>query len=161
MAPNPAKATVNSTDKSDRKEGPFHSLKRWLLSLGPGIIIAALVFGPSKMTITSKLGAEYGYALLWIIVVAIVGTFYQSYLVQERLKNNPQGKQVRNDSFTGIILLGVMSAIVMICAAAVLHPKGIKAASASDMARALEPLFGSYASVLFLPVCLVLLSLPS
>ncbi len=46
-------------------------LKNWLRSLGPGIITAALVFGPSKITITSKLGAEYGFALLWAVVLAI------------------------------------------------------------------------------------------
>src|SRR5690606_38275712 len=44
---------------------------RWLISLGPGIITAALVFGPSKITITTKLGAEYGYELLWIVLIAI------------------------------------------------------------------------------------------
>jgi Mn2+/Fe2+ NRAMP family transporter len=81
---------------------------------------------------------------------SIVGAFYQSYLVQERRKSNPAGLQTRNDSFTGIIILGIMSAIVMICAAAVLHPKGIQITTASDMAKALEPLFGRYASVLFL-----------
>lgn len=43
----------------------------WLSILGPGIITAALVFGPSKMTITSKMGAEFSYSLIWIIVVAI------------------------------------------------------------------------------------------
>ncbi|HOA38287.1 MAG TPA: hypothetical protein PKJ36_07800, partial [Flavihumibacter sp.] len=42
--------------------------KKWVRSLGPGLITAALVFGPSKITITSKLGAEFGYALLWAIV---------------------------------------------------------------------------------------------
>ncbi|GEO04519.1 manganese transporter [Adhaeribacter aerolatus] len=277
--------------------GFFPSVMRWLRSLGPGIITAALVFGPSKMTITSKLGAEYGYALLWIVAVAIffmtiftvmsarigeatnqsllsairqkwgkgaaiaiglgvffvttsfqagnsigvgiaiaeangtspvlwvivfnvvgiallffrafykvleklmiflvglmlfafvttlflakpdvagiaagfvpsvptgslglviaftascfsiVGAFYQSYLVQERKKNNPQAVGSRSDSITGIIILGVMSAIVLICAAAVLNPQGIKVSSASEMAKALEPLFGHYASTLFL-----------
>ncbi|RZK92752.1 MAG: divalent metal cation transporter, partial [Pedobacter sp.] len=42
-----------------------------LKGLGPGIITAALVFGPSKMTITSRLGADFGYSMLWIVVVAI------------------------------------------------------------------------------------------
>lgn len=51
---------------------------------------------------------------------------------------------------TGIIILGLMSAIVLICAATVLHPKGIRVNSATDMAKALEPLFGKYASLLFL-----------
>lgn len=272
-------------------------IKKWLLSLGPGIITAALVFGPSKMTITSKLGADYGYTLLWIVVVAIffmtiftimgarigvatshsllttirlkwgnaaailvglgiffvatsfqagnsigvgiavgeasgtshilwiivfnllgisllffgafykvleklmiflvalmlfaflttlffarpdvrgiagglmpklsagstglviaffascfsiVGAFYQSYLVQERIKINPEIQERKSNSITGIVILGIMSAIVMICAAAVLNTKGIKVNNASDMAMALEPLFGSAASTFFL-----------
>ncbi|SFG40714.1 NRAMP family divalent metal transporter [Pontibacter chinhatensis] len=276
------------------------TLQRWLLSLGPGIITAALVFGPSKMTITSKMGADYGYSLLWVVAVAIffmvifagmgarigavnkgsllslirqqwgskvaiaigigvflvttsfqagnsigvgiaiaegtgtspvlwvvvfnmlgigllffrsfykmleklmiflvalmlfsfvttlfmadpdaagvaygfvpavptgsagliiaftascfsiVGAFYQSYLVQERAKlstSTEQNDNVAGGSTTGILILGVMSAVVLICAAAVLHPQGIKVDSASQMAKALEPLFGSNASALFL-----------
>lgn len=279
------------------KTGFLPALKTGLLSLGPGIITAALVFGPSKMTITSKLGAVYGYSLLWIIAVAIffmtiftvmgarigvaarqsllatirlkwgkpaaiaiglgiflvatsfqagnsigvgiaiaeangtspvtwvivfnligiallffrsfyrvleklmiflvglmlfsfvftlflakpdwgqvaagfvpslpegslglviaftasafsiVGALYQSYLVQERIKLNPEIKESNRNSVTGIFILGLMSAIVLICAAAVLNPQGIKVTSASDMAKALEPLFGSYASTMFL-----------
>ncbi|MFD1628323.1 Nramp family divalent metal transporter [Pseudopedobacter beijingensis] len=264
-------------------------------SLIPGIILAAVVFGPSKMTITTKLGAEYGYALEWIVLVAvffmaiftgmgsrigssstksllslikekfgkffsvtigvgiflvaasfqagnsigvgisiaestgtspklwvivftllgilllsfrsfyktleklmlilvglmllsfvatfflarpdfnqiiggfkpslpvgstglviafmascfsIVGAFYQSYLVRERAKIN--GSNSKDNSLTGVMLLGVMSLVVMICGAAILKPKGIEVKSALDMAGALEPLFGSYASVMFL-----------
>src|SRR5690606_16516862 len=52
-------------------------------------------------------------------------------------------------SLIGIILLGAMSLTVMICAAAILNTQGIKVNSALDMAKALEPLFGSYASALF------------
>lgn len=263
----------------------------------PGIIIAAIIFGPSKMTITSKLGTDYGYSMLWIIVVAIffmtiftkmasrigavkkdslltiigqkwgkwaaivigvgiflvaasfqagnsigvgisigeatgtspkiwvivfnvigilllffrgfykileklmlflifmmllsfvvtvfvvdpkaediiqgfvpslpegsvglviafmascfsiVGAFYQAYVVQERKKTGQEDEKVIDKSMVGMIVLGLMSAIVMICAATVLHPKGIKLTSAMDMAKALEPLFGHYASMLFL-----------
>lgn len=275
-----------------------NKLLKWLKSLGPGIITAALVFGPSKLTITSKLGALYGYSPLWIVVVAIffmaiftnmatrigeasdkslitiirqkwgniasiavgigifcvatsfqagnaigvgislgelydtspvpwviaftilgiallffrtfysvlektmilliilmlfsfittfflaapdygkiatgfvtpnipagseglliafmascfsiVGALYQSYLIQERIRINPALRNEKNDGSTGIILLGVMSAIVIICGAAVLNPKGIQVNSANDMAKALEPIFGNKASTLFL-----------
>src|SRR5690606_25218386 len=48
-----------------------HIFKNWLSILGPGIITAALVFGPSKMTITSKMGTDYGLSLLWVIAIAI------------------------------------------------------------------------------------------
>lgn len=271
----------------------------WLKTLGPGLITAALVFGPSKMTITSRLGADYGYAMLWIVVVAIffmaiftsmatrigvatnrsfletvrmkwgkfssiligigvflvstsfqagnsigvgiavgelyhtspvpwiilftglgvgllflrkfysvlektmilliimmllsfiatlfyakpdlagiatgfipsypdnslgliiaftascfsiVGALYQSYLVQERRaqRTATATEDKKSGSVAGIVLLGIMSAVVIICAAAVLHPKGIKVNSASDMAKALEPIFGKNASTFFL-----------
>lgn len=81
---------------------------------------------------------------------SIVGALYQSYLIQERIRANPALKNSRNDSISGIVLLGVMCFIVIVCAAAILNPKGITVSSASDMAKALEPLFGSNASVFFL-----------
>lgn len=291
------KSVQTGAMQTNSSGGILSSLKKLLLSLGPGIITAALVFGPSKMTITSKLGAQYGYSLLWIVAIAIffmaifttlaarigvatnqsllstirqkwgnkasigiglgvfcvctsfqagnsigvgiavaemngtspilwiilfnlfgisllffrkfykvleklmiflvavmlfsfvttlffakpdlsevaggfipsmpagslglviaftascfsiVGAFYQSYLVQERLRANPEIKETNSNSIIGIIILGVMSAIVMICAAGVLNKQGIAVTSASDMAKALEPLFGHYASTLFL-----------
>ncbi|WP_336834623.1 Nramp family divalent metal transporter [Sphingobacterium siyangense] len=274
-------------------------LKSWLSILGPGIITAALVFGPSKMTITSKMGADYGFSLLWVVVVAIfflmvftnmaarigiardesllvlirqkfgkttsiiiglgiflvatcfqsgnatgvsisvseatgtnpkiwiivfnvigilllffksfyalleklmlgliilmlfaflstaimiktpaqdfflgfipsippssvgliiaftascfsiVGAFYQSYLVQSRRKLSANKQRTERQiigSRIGIIILGIMSAAVMVCAANTLHPQGIKLNSAAEMGRALEPLLGTYASHLF------------
>lgn len=276
---------------------PHQGWKDWLHSLGPGIIIAALIFGPSKITITTILGANYDYALLWIVAVAIffmiiftsmsariglamktslltairakwgkpvgiacglgvflvtasfqagnsigigisigeathtsqvwwiilfnlvaigllffrtfykvlekimialvflmlfafvttlllvrpdpwsilsgfvpripegslwlviafiascfslVGACYQSYLVQERLRIHPDIHQTGKESLAGMCLLGIMSAILLVCAAAVLHPMHITINSATDMARALEPSFGKYASYLFL-----------
>jgi Mn2+/Fe2+ NRAMP family transporter len=81
---------------------------------------------------------------------SIVGALYQSYLVQEKKRLSPGLKQKSSDSFPGILILGIMSAIVMICAATVLHPKGIKINSGSDMAKVLEPIFGNYASAFFL-----------
>lgn len=274
-------------------------MKKLLNILGPGIITAALVFGPSKMTITSKMGADYSYSLMWIVIVALffmgtytsmcsrigatqekslltlikenfnktigiaigigiflvatsfqagnsigvgiavseatgtpmyvwiiaftvvgiallffpsfykvmeklmiglvllmlgcfiatlfltdinladfftgfkpsipegsigliiaftascfslVGAFYQTYLIQERKKMSNQSVDVKSSergAFTGVAILGFMSASVLVCAAAVLNPKGIHVSSAAEMGKALEPLFGSYASSLF------------
>lgn len=273
------------------------SFWHWLTLIGPGIVTAAIVFGPSKITITSKMGALYGYDLLWVVVVAIffmivftsigsrigmasqhsllstirhqygywvsgligigvflvttsfqagnavgvgisiseatgtsavpwivlfnvvgisllffrnfyktlerlmiaivglmlfsflttmflakpdiggmingfrptvplgatglviaffascfsiVGAFYQSYLIQERKKIADGLSQGSGSGLVGMIILGLMSAVVMVCAAAVLNTQGIPVNNASDIARALEPLFGSYASQLFL-----------
>lgn len=81
---------------------------------------------------------------------SIVGACYQSYLVQERKKLHPDIRQSGKESLVGICLLGLMSAILLICSATVLHPKGTTIASATDMAEALEPAFGKYASYIFL-----------
>lgn len=271
----------------------------WIRSIGPGLIVAALVFGPSKLTITSKMGANYEYNLLWVIAIAIffmavytliaerignasdktllsmigerwgkgfsiviglaiflvctsfqagnsvgvgiaigeltntsnsiwiiifnfiglgllffrkfynvlekvmmflvglmlvaflvtlievkpvptevikgvllpstpkgsvsliiafmascfsiVGAFYTSYLVQERKKAGRASENgSKNSSLTGIIILGLLSAIVMICAGAILFPQGIEVKTATDMSMALEPAFGAYAAAVFL-----------
>jgi Mn2+/Fe2+ NRAMP family transporter len=287
-----------NTQKNDPgKSLPTYSWKSWLQSLGPGIIIAALVFGPSKITITTMLGASYNYSLVWVVIVAvlfmiiftnmsarigiatqmsllttirkkwgkatgiatgvgiflvtssfqagnsigigisiaepthtsqvlwiivfnlitisllffrafykilervmialvflmlfafittlvlsrpsvpdivsglspsipkgsmgliiafmascfsIVGACYQSYLVQERKRLHPDIRQSGKESVVGICLLGLMSVILLICSATVLHPEGIVIHSATDMAQALEPAFGKYASYIFL-----------
>jgi len=83
---------------------------------------------------------------------SVVGAFYQAYLMQQRIKQVPaiQRKNVKDKSLTGILILGLMSAAVMICAGAVLFPRGIILQNAKDMGRALEPLFGIHASQLFL-----------
>lgn len=81
---------------------------------------------------------------------SIAAAFYQAYLIQERKRIAPQDTVVKDKSLTGILILGLLSGIVMVCAATILHPQGIKVNSATDMGKALEPLFGKYASLLFL-----------
>lgn len=271
-------------------------IKQYLRSLAPGLITAALIFGPSKMTITSKLGAQFGYSLLWIVAVAaffmcffshmairigsaldksilevvaekfgrkfslllgvsifvvcasfqsgnstgvgislgeltnsspvwwillvnlmailllfaknlykmlerlmitliavmllsfvvtffivkpdpgaiasgfkfrlpegslglviafsasfisIVGAFYQAHLVYDRRKRSKEAA-IKYDGIFGILVLAALSGIVMICAAVVLHPAGIRVTKATDMSLALIPAFGKFASYLFL-----------
>ncbi|SEJ73464.1 Mn2+ and Fe2+ transporters of the NRAMP family [Cyclobacterium xiamenense] len=272
-------------------------LARWLKSLGPGLITAALVFGPGSLTITSKLGAVYGFELLWVIVVAVVlmitftgmgarigmasadsliglfrqkwgnlaawvaglgiffvtasfqagntvgaglalseslgssnavwivlisllaisllffksfyrilekvmilmvtimvvsflftlvlappsfadvysgldptiptgsfilvialvassfsiaGAFYQSYLVQEKGWKKSQKGDALRESFTGIVILGLISSLILLSAATILYPQGITVASAADMGMALEPVYGKFSFMVFM-----------
>ena len=55
---------------NDRKSGQTNKLIAFLKLLGPGIITAALVFGPGSLTIASKLGAGFQYQLLWVVLLA-------------------------------------------------------------------------------------------
>lgn len=270
---------------------------RWFKSLGPGLITAALVFGPGSLTITSKLGAVYGFQLLWVIAVAVVlmisftgmgariglassdslielfrkkwgnlaawvaglgiffvtasfqagntvgaglalseslgssnavwivfisllaisllffksfyrilekvmilmvavmvvsffftlvlappsladvysglvpvipsgsfilvialvassfsiaGAFYQSYLVQEKGWKKSQKEDALRESFTGIVVLGLISSLILLSAATILYPQGIAVASAADMGMALEPVYGKFSFTVFM-----------
>lgn len=272
-------------------------IRRWFKSLGPGLITAALVFGPGSLTITSKLGAVYGYNLLWVIVVAallmlaftgmgariglasdqslislfrkkwgnaaaliagisiffvtaafqagntvgaglalseslgqtnslwivvislmaislmffksfykilekvmmimvgimlvsflftliiappnwaevlsglnpsipqgsfilvialvassfsIAGAFYQSYLVQEKGWKKSESTDALRESYTGIVILGLISSMIMISAATILYPKGVTVTSAGDIGMALEPVYGKFSFMVFM-----------
>jgi manganese transport protein len=47
-------------------------LKSIVNSLGPGIIIAAVVLGPGSITVSSQIGASYGYTFLWVLLLACI-----------------------------------------------------------------------------------------
>ena len=52
--------------------------KYFLKSLGPAVVISAVVVGPGSVTTASTMGANYGYAMLWVVVfAALAGFFYQ------------------------------------------------------------------------------------
>jgi manganese transport protein len=50
----------------------FRKIKKTLRSVGPGFIIASVVLGPGSITVASRIGSEYGYAFLWVIVLATI-----------------------------------------------------------------------------------------
>ncbi|MFH0756963.1 MAG: Nramp family divalent metal transporter [Bacteroidota bacterium] len=50
----------------------FNKVKTIFKSIGPGFIIASVVLGPGSITVASRIGSEYGYAFLWVIVIATV-----------------------------------------------------------------------------------------
>jgi manganese transport protein len=49
----------------------------WWRSLGPALITACVVFGPGSLIISARVGSEYGYDLLWLLVLTglLMGSF--------------------------------------------------------------------------------------
>lgn len=49
----------------------------WWRSIGPALITACVVFGPGSLLISSKVGATYGYELIWLLVITgvLMGTY--------------------------------------------------------------------------------------
>ena len=91
-----------------------------------------------------------------VLVTATVGTtlapwglaFIQSYAVDKRL-TPADLRYERVDVTVGALLTGVVGVFVAIACAATLHAQGVSIGSASDAARALEPLAGDLAGTLF------------
>ena len=50
-------------------------LRRFLLTLGPGILFASTAIGTSHLVQSTRAGAEYGYALLWAILAANIAKY--------------------------------------------------------------------------------------
>lgn len=50
----------------------FQRIKKFIKSMGPGLIIASCVLGPGSITVASKIGSEYGYSFLWVIIFAAI-----------------------------------------------------------------------------------------
>lgn len=95
-------------------------------------------------------GAEMLVIALMASSFSLVGAFYQSYLVRERGWQKHQMGTCLNESLTGIIILGAVTFMIMAAAGSVLYPQGIQVNSAAEMGKALEPLFGSLASSIFM-----------
>lgn len=95
-------------------------------------------------------GSEYLIITLTASSFSIVGAVYQSYLVGEKGWEPSKLKDCMKESRNGIIVLGLLSSLVMLCASAVLHQNHIEVRSASDLGMALEPLFGPFTSSVFM-----------
>ncbi len=50
----------------------FKRIKIAFQSIGPGLIIASVVLGPGSITVASRIGSQYGYAFLWVILIATI-----------------------------------------------------------------------------------------
>lgn len=95
-------------------------------------------------------GAEYLTVALMASSFAVGGAFYQSYLVREKNWKRAEAAEAVGESRNGIIILGFLSMLVMICAGAVLYEQQKAANTPADLGLALEPLFGRFTSSVFM-----------
>jgi NRAMP (natural resistance-associated macrophage protein)-like metal ion transporter len=95
-------------------------------------------------------GSEFLALALVASSFSVAGAFYQSYLVQEKGWDANKSKSHERESLSGILILGIITATVMLVAASVLFPQGIQVNSATEMGKTLEPIFGSYATLIFM-----------
>ena len=138
----------------------YSVLEKMMTALVAVMLIAFLVnlvfVRPSVGGIARGLVPSIPEGLDWMVAAglvattfSIVGAIFQTYLVRARgWKAGDYGKGVA-DSVSGIGMLAVISMVVMITSAAVLHGRDVTVKTAADMAGQLEVFFGAAARVVF------------
>jgi Mn2+/Fe2+ NRAMP family transporter len=104
-------------------------------------------------TVRPTLHLERNYLHL---LIALIGTTISPYMqlyvqssVAEKGVTTADYRYTRFDVIAGTLSAGVVAAFIIVATAATLHPRGIAVETAADAARALEPVAGPYAGVLF------------
>jgi len=103
--------------------------------------------------IVPKIPSEANAALLIVGMVGptMGGVLYlvRSILVQEKGWEIDDLKEEKRDAFISSLLMFVLAAAIMACAAGTLFPLGLKVDNAIDMVKLLEPLAGRFAISIF------------
>lgn len=47
---------------------------KWIKHIGPGTLVAAAFIGPGTVTVCTKAGVQFGYSLLWAMLLSIIAT---------------------------------------------------------------------------------------
>jgi manganese transport protein len=118
-------------------------------------VVTAVVSGPDIGAMAAGLVPRMPEGSAAVVVglaattFSVVGALYQIQLVREKGWTAQHYREARRDAIGGTIVLGALSLVIMVAAAAVLHPEGVAVESPATMAMILEPTIGSWASGLF------------
>ncbi len=132
----------------------FIALSTVLLSY----VVAAFQAGPDwaevgRQLVTPRVSLELGYLSTFVALVGTTITPYMLFYLQSSLSD--KGVDVadypreRADVVTGAVLSDVVALFIIVTTAATLFPIGVQVDSAEAAARALEPLAGANARILF------------
>jgi len=141
--------------------GSFHRVERVLLVISASLglyIVDGILAGPDW-------GAVWHHSVIphmpenaagWIAIAAALGTtlapwglaFIQSYAVDKKITLESL-RWARVDVIIGSVLTGVIGLAIAVACAVTLNKAGVHITDAGDAAKALQPLAGRFATVLF------------
>src|SRR5436190_6892093 len=107
----------------------------------------------ARSLVTPVFSTEAGFLSTFVAVVGTTITPYMLFYLQSSLSD--KGVRIedypaeRTDVVIGSLLTTIVALFIIVCTAATLHSAGITIETPEDAARALEPLAGPYARILF------------
>lgn len=134
--------------------GNYKFIERFLVALvilmSMAFVITAIVTQPNVLAVLKGMLVPSLPEGSLLVVVALVGTtvvpynlFLHASLVKEKWSSVESLPTVQQDTRLSIILGGLVSMAIVICSAAL---QGSKIATAADLVKSLEPLFGIYST---------------
>lgn len=94
-------------------------IKNWFKNIGPGPLVAAAFIGPGTVTLCTIAGVNFGYALLWAMVLSIIATIILQEMsarlgiISQKGLSEIIRTEIKNPIFRGLAILLILSAIVI------------------------------------------------
>ena len=141
--------------------GSFRRIEKILLLVScvfVTYVVAAFLAGPNwgqvaLATVAPHMESDPKYVSLLVATIGTTIAPWMIFLAQNNVvdKNADEDDIIlqRIDTSTGSIIACAIAWFIIITTGTVLHPAGISVADAADAARALEPIAGEWATVLF------------
>ncbi len=117
-------------------------IKKFFKNIGPGPLVAAAFIGPGTVTLCTLAGVNFGYTLLWAMVLSVIATIVLQEMaarlgvVSQKGLSEILREEIKNPIFKGFALFLIISAIVVGNAA-------YEAGNISGGALGMETLFGN------------------
>ncbi len=117
-------------------------MKKFFQNIGPGPLVAAAFIGPGTVTVCTIAGVNFGYALLWAMVLSIFATVILQEMAARLGVISQKGlseiirQEIQNPILRGFVILLILSAIVIGNAA-------YEAGNISGGALGVQTLFGN------------------
>ncbi|WP_411894917.1 Nramp family divalent metal transporter [Winogradskyella sp. A2] len=93
--------------------------KKFFKNIGPGPLVAAAFIGPGTVTLCTLAGANFGFALLWAMVLSIVATIVLQEMaarlgvVSQKGLSQVIREEIKNPLLRNLAILLILSAIVV------------------------------------------------
>ncbi|MEM7186757.1 MAG: Nramp family divalent metal transporter [Bacteroidota bacterium] len=132
--------------------GKYKVIERTLIALvlimSLSFVITAVLTRPEVLQVLKGIFVPTAPEEGWLTIIALVGTtvvpynlFLHASLVREKWTGVEELRLARRDTYFSILLGGIVSMAIIICAAAI---SGSEVNNAADLAKGLEPLFGNF-----------------
>lgn len=116
-------------------------MKKWINNIGPGPLIAAAFIGPGTVTLCSIAGLDFGFSLLWTLVLSIIATIIlQEMSARLGIISKKGLSEVIRDEIESPILKNIV--ITLILLAIVIGNAAYEAGNISGGVLGLEAVFG-------------------